>query len=231
MIWCEYAQIVEVVVCTWRSKSPDGELMSPSLPAYPPSSKEKAEVLRTLKSTHLEYTSWNIGCFADYYVAPHVKSDLLLMSIVVDMENNTAAIPSSGNVPVPLTYSQDIAEFVAASLTLPKWEPKTYLVGDKVTWKELVALAEDIKGVKFNVTYDSADLLKQGLVTELPSHKVIYPFLPKELLQGAMAAYGVIFDTGAFDVKSEHMIDQDFPEIKLHSLKELLVKAWAGKEE
>lgn len=208
---------------------PGGELTSPSLPAYPPSSKEKAEVLRLLKSTHLEFTSWNIGCFADYYVAPHVKSDLLLMSIVVDMENNTAAIPGSGNAALPLTYSQDVAKFVAASLTLPKWKPKTYLVGDKVTWIELVALAEEIKGVKFNVTYDSADLLKQGLVTELPSHKAIYPSIPKELLQGAMAAYGVMFDTGAFDVKPEHTIDQEFPEIKLHRLKELMVTAWAGK--
>ncbi|KAH6668598.1 hypothetical protein F5X68DRAFT_249384 [Plectosphaerella plurivora] len=199
------------------------------LASYPPSAKGKEEIIHTLQSSQLEFTSWNIGLFTDYYVAPHVKSHLSLMHIVLDMESNAASIPGSGNVPLALTYSQDVANFVAASLSLAKWEPKTYLIGDRVTWNELVALAEAAKGVKFNVAHDPVELLREGKTTELPGHKAMYPFFTKERVQAVMASFGEMFDVGIFDLKAERTIDQEFPDIKRHSVKELLTEAWAGK--
>lgn len=154
---------------------------------------------------------------------------MTILNVVVDVANNTAAIPGSGNVPVVLTYTMDIAKFVAASLALSKWEPKTYLVGDIVTWNELVVLAESIKGVKFSVTYDTVDSLKAGNVTELPSHPAMYSFLPKEQLRGILATFGLMFDSGLFDLKPQHTIDQDFPDIKVRNMKELMTEAWKGK--
>lgn len=77
---------------------------------------------------------------------PHVKSNLVQGSIVIDMENNAAAIPGSGDVPVVFTYSYDMARFVIASLDLPKWPKEYWVVGDRITWNEFLALAEDIKG-------------------------------------------------------------------------------------
>jgi hypothetical protein len=172
---------------------------------------------------------WLTGYFADYFLAPHVETHMTILNVVVDVANNTAAIPGSGNVPVALTYTVDIARFVAASLTLKKWEPKMYLIGDKVTWNELVALAESIKGVKFNVTYDTVESLKTGDVTELPSHQTMHSFLPKEQLRGILATFGLMFDSGLFDLKPQHTIDQDFPGIKARNMKELMTEAWKGK--
>ncbi|KAL5610874.1 hypothetical protein FOBRF1_006991 [Fusarium oxysporum] len=189
----------------------------------------KLAVARALESTKLEHTTWHTGYFADYFLAPYVKTHMTILNVVVDVANNTAAIPGSGNVPVVLTYTMDIAKFVAASLALSKWEPKTYLVGDKVTWNELVALAESIKGVKFSVTYDTVDSLKAGNVTELPSHPAMYSFLPKEQLRGILATFGLMFDSGLFDLKPQHTIDQDFPDIKVRNMKELMTEAWKGK--
>lgn len=194
-----------------------------------PVAQGKADVCRALESTGLEYTSWLTGYFADYYLAPPVKSNMTSLTVAVDVTNNVAAIPGSGDVPVVFTYTADVAEFVAASLSLPKWETKTHLIGDKLTWNELVALAENVKGVKFDVTYDSVVFLKTGKITELPGQRVLYPMFPKEVLQGILSVFGLMFDGGIFNWTPEHTIDQDFPDIKVNKMKDLMARAWAGK--
>ncbi|RSM06219.1 hypothetical protein CEP52_005854 [Fusarium oligoseptatum] len=182
-----------------------------------------------LDSTKLEHTVWYTGHFADYYLMPHAKSYLNTLTCVVDMANNTAAIPGSGNVPVAFTYTQDLAKYVAASLTLPQWPSRTWLVGDKMTWNEVVAFAESAKGTKFNVTYDSLETLKAGKVTALPSHEAMRAFVPQEILEGILAQYGLLFEAGVFDLKPEHTIKEDFPEINVKTFKELITEAWGGK--
>ncbi|KAI8720003.1 NmrA domain-containing protein [Fusarium sp. LHS14.1] len=189
----------------------------------------KHAVTDALDSTSLEHTVWYTGYFADYYLMPHAKSYLNMMTAVVDMVNNSAAIPGSGDVPVVFTYTQDVAKFVSASLTLPRWSSRTWIVGDKVTWNEIVALAERAKGVKFNVTYDSVETLKTGRVTALPSHVEMRAFIPQEVLEGILSLYGLLFEADVFDLKPEHTIRDDFPDIKVKSFKELMTEAWAGK--
>jgi nucleoside-diphosphate-sugar epimerase len=66
----------------------------------------------------------------------------------VDIAHRTAAIPGSGDVPVAFTYSRDVAQFVSAFLDLDKWEQSTFIVGDKVTFNELVKIAEETTGNK-----------------------------------------------------------------------------------
>lgn len=197
--------------------------------AFFPPAKAKLDITASLANTSLEHTAWYPGYFTDYFVAPHVKSNMAIVNIVFDMANNIAAIPGSGDVPVVLTHTSDIARFVTASLALPKWQPDTYLIGDKVTWNEMLTIAEDVKGVKFQVTHDSIETLKSGKVTELPSHKAMYSFMPKEQLQGFLSAIEVMFASGVFDFKPGHTIDQNFPYIKPRTVKELIIEAWKGK--
>ncbi|KAL6401271.1 hypothetical protein AUP68_15138 [Ilyonectria robusta] len=145
------------------------------------------------------------------------------------MANNTAAILGSGDVPVVFTHTADVAKFVAASLALSQWEPDTYVIGDKLTWHEFLPLAEAAKGVKFKVTYDSVETLKSGSITELPSHPYLYPFFPKEQLQGLLASMELLFECGLFDFKPQRTINQSFPNVKAKTIKELLTEAWEGK--
>jgi hypothetical protein len=67
-------------------------------------------------------------------------------TIVLDMANNAAAIPGSGNVPLVFTHTRDTAKFVAASLGLEKWDVETYIKGDKMTFNEVLKVAENAKG-------------------------------------------------------------------------------------
>lgn len=71
--------------------------------------------------------------------------------IAVDVAHDVAAIPGSGDVPIVFTHVADVARFVAASLGLPegRWDPDSYVVGDRLTWNEFLELAEEAKGRLF----------------------------------------------------------------------------------
>ncbi|KAJ9412442.1 hypothetical protein QL093DRAFT_2570532 [Fusarium oxysporum] len=134
-----------------------------------------------LEKTELEWTAVVNGFFLDYWGAPNLKTYLDHLTI-----------------PAVFTYTKDVAKFTAKLLTLEKWEPVSYIIGDRLTWKEFTQLAEEVTGDKFEITYDSVELLESGKVTELPGHIPVYPFFPKEALQGMLAELGILFDQGIF---------------------------------
>ncbi|KEY73216.1 hypothetical protein S7711_04180 [Stachybotrys chartarum IBT 7711] len=72
------------------------------------------------------------------------------ITVVVDVQNDVAAIPGNGNTPVTFTHTSDIGRFVAASLDLKRWDHVGYIAGDKVTWKQLVDLVQEVKGSTVN---------------------------------------------------------------------------------
>jgi hypothetical protein len=86
----------------------------------------KIAVFKALESTSLEWTSVSNGYFADYYVAPKVKTYKSPMALVLDIGADTAAIPGDGNVPVTFTHTSDVAKFVAELTTLSKCQEVEY---------------------------------------------------------------------------------------------------------
>ncbi|PNP86570.1 hypothetical protein FNYG_00272 [Fusarium nygamai] len=195
--------------------------------SYFPIARAKLNIIAALEVTSsLEYTAVYNGYFADYWVLPKVKSYQSPLALVVDIENNFAAIPGSGNELVTFTHTFDVARFVAALVGGPKWDKESYIIGDKVSWNQFVQYAEEAKGVKFTVKHDSIEDLKAGKITELPSHVHMYPFFPKPMLQGFFAAFGCMFVEGAFDLKPEHTLNEAFPEVKARKIRDLLFEAW-----
>ncbi|KAF1974624.1 NAD(P)-binding protein [Bimuria novae-zelandiae CBS 107.79] len=191
--------------------------------------EQKLAYLNALEKTSLEYTAVINGMFTDYYVEPHVKSYITGMTLAVDMKHKAAAIPGSGNVPVVFTYSFDIGNFIAALLSQSSWEKESYIIGDKMTWNEFLAIAEEARGAKFDTTYDSLDKLKSFQVTELPANAPENPYFPKQMLQAMCPVFGIIFEEGHFDFKPEKTLNDQFPEIKPRKVKDLLEEAWKGK--
>ncbi|PIG88671.1 hypothetical protein AARAC_000514, partial [Aspergillus arachidicola] len=192
---------------------------------FPPI-KGKLLAAEKLRSSGLEYTLVSNGFFMDYYGLPKVKSYLQPFVFAVDIANNTAAIPGSGNVPVVFTHTFDVAQYVAALIGEEKWNERSIIIGDKLTWNDLVSLAETTKGTKFDVTYDGEEKLKTFQVTELPSHPPVYPFFPKEQLQYVLAVFGQWSEAGAFNLPDEVTLNKQFPDIKPLSMNDLLQAAW-----
>lgn len=193
---------------------------------YYPAAKQKLDAQKAIEETSLEYTTVLNGVFLDYYVAPYVKSYMPAASIVIDLHGNAAAIPGSGDVPVVFTHSLDIARFTVALLTLPKWDRISYIIGDKITWNEFLEIAEEVKGIKFDVAYDPLEKLARGEVTELPTHRSVYPYYPKANLQIMMSGTGLLTEQGFFNSKPARSLNDSFPEIRPRSVRELVEVAW-----
>ncbi|VUC32446.1 unnamed protein product [Clonostachys rosea] len=190
-------------------------------------SSAKVEVAAELqKVKNVEWTSVCNGLFLDYWGFPKIKSYLTPMTLVVDIAAKKAAIPGSGDVPVVFTYSEDIGKFTAALLTLEKWDKESYIVGDKLTWNEFLKVSEDVVGEKFDVVYDSPELLEAGGVSELPSHVPAYAFVPKEVLQGILSSIELFFYQGDFDFGSKKTLNEVFPHLKTKSVKDVIEIGW-----
>jgi hypothetical protein len=78
---------------------------------------------------------------------PKVKSYLNhKLVFAVDVANNVAGIPGTGDVPIVFTHTFDVAKFVAALVGVPDWPERSTVIGDKKSWNEFVAIAEEVKG-------------------------------------------------------------------------------------
>ncbi|CAK7235896.1 hypothetical protein SBRCBS47491_009451 [Sporothrix bragantina] len=184
--------------------------------------------IEALEKTSLQYTTVINGYFLECYGSPHVKSYLPALTFGIDIANKAAAIPGTGDDTFAVTYSFDVAKFVVKLLTLDTWEPTTYLYGDRVTFNQLLKLAEEARGAKFTVAYDSPEMLAMHQVTELPAQAAMYPFMPKPMLQGVMAMFGQWVVAGRFDVLVEKTLNAKFPEVKTSSAVDIIGK-WKGQ--
>ncbi|KAH9216467.1 hypothetical protein DL95DRAFT_460057 [Leptodontidium sp. 2 PMI_412] len=182
---------------------------------YPDSNvvaKSKSEMIKEVQKTSLEYTVFYNGIFLDYYGSPHFKSHVPAWPMFVDISHESAAIPGSGNELIVFTHSSDIAEFTVRSLDLLKWAKESYVIGEKLSWNEFVKLAEDAKGSKFNIVYDSEADLKAGRVSQLPSYSEMYTASPG--VEVGILVAGEWFAKAELDLKPTHSLNDDFPEIK-----------------
>lgn len=120
-----------------------------SAPLYMPHIAYRLAAYGELSKTELEWTRVYNGFFLDYYAQPHVKSHQVRLPFAIDVENKVAAIPGTGNEIATFTYTYDIARFVSALIDLPagNWPEKSIVIGDKLTFNELLKLAEEARGM------------------------------------------------------------------------------------
>lgn len=159
------------------------------------------------------------------YAVDGLPSTIKSHTLMIDVQNNAAALPNKGESRVTLTYSRDIAKYIPKLLGLQKWQQAYFIVGDIKSWNEVVAAAEAGKGVKFDVAYDSIEKLKQGQVTELPGHARAYEtFGGKDhafpVVQGLLSQYGLWMEEGVFTYQGGAKLNSLFPEIEPLSLDE-----------
>ena len=158
-----------------------------------------------------------------------MPSCLTPFPFLVDVEGNKAAIPGTGNTRVTLTHSTDVAKAVFAAFGMAKWEKRaSYVVGETLTLSQLVGIMEDVKGIKYDVTYDSIEKLKEGKVTELPCYGQMYERVPKDVMDGLIAVFGLCVEEGVLDLAGEERgaLNKEFPAIKTMSVREGIEQAW-----
>ena len=107
----------------------------------------------------LEYTQFQNGVFMNYFASGTKGIGYLYpFKFVVDVENCTATLPGMGDSVIAFTAADDVGAFVAASLDLPQWPKYSNMVGEKLSYNEVVAIAEKIKGTHLFIYIKYSDL-------------------------------------------------------------------------
>ncbi|KAJ3532106.1 hypothetical protein NM208_g8588 [Fusarium decemcellulare] len=202
----------------------DGVKILPPLQSY-------FDSLKALSATNLEWAVVHNGTFLDYYFSSSAKSHYNNGTLVVDMPNAAAGIPGTGDEHVTFTYTFDVARFVVAALDLPSWPRELRIVGDTLTYNELVKLAEAARGVKFDVKYDDLEKLRKFEITELPGHKKDYEKFPKQVLLPFLSIFQRWMAEGLGQVPIEGSLNEKFPEIKPLKVKDVMDRYWKISEE
>ncbi|KAJ5579973.1 uncharacterized protein N7459_005958 [Penicillium hispanicum] len=178
-----------------------------------------------LKSSSLAYTRVIPGFFMDYWGMPHVPTNLAPHTFGISIASRTAAIPGDGNDVICMTYTYDLAAYMVKLLDLNKWPEFSVVVGDEVTYNQLLRMAEDITGKSLIHHHDQ---INAGNVT-VPPMPDGTEGSPEEL-QEITALVSRLTVNGVFDLRREENLNTLFPEVKPITMKEFLEKAWTGHE-
>ncbi|KAH6683633.1 hypothetical protein F5X68DRAFT_210903, partial [Plectosphaerella plurivora] len=176
-----------------------------------------------IKKAGLTYTRVMNGIFMDYFGLPHVSSHLRPFAWALDIPGRRAAIPGTGDDLISITYSKDVARFVAALVGEDEWPEYSLISGSDASLNQIVALVEKALGAKLDVVHDSVEDLKAGKATDL--------FPGAETYGGAdtvaMAAYlGLTVAEGKMVLPKEGRLNDRFPDIKPKSIEDLVAEAW-----
>lgn len=77
---------------------------------------------------------------------PHVKTNLQPYTFGINIAKGKAAIPGDGNDVICMTYTADMATYMIKLLDLDEWSEFTVIVGDEVTYNQLISMSEEICG-------------------------------------------------------------------------------------
>ncbi|PYH91823.1 NAD(P)-binding protein [Aspergillus ellipticus CBS 707.79] len=180
---------------------------------------DAAEMLHK-STTSLKYTRVVPGFFMDYWGMPRVRSNLQQHVFGIDIANCRAAIPGDGNDTLCMTYTYDMAKLLVRLLELEDWAEFSVVVGDEITYNQLLELAEEARGRKFDVVYDSVEKVQQGKVT-VPAIPAGYS---EEEAQEMTTLVSRLTISGAFDLPQQRL-NSKFPDIHPVKVREFL-KVW-----
>ncbi len=85
---------------------------------------------------------------------------------LIDFKDGKATIPGDGTQKVAFMHMRDVARFAVAALDLERWQPDSRITGDRLSYKEVVALAEEAMGKKFEITHVPVEQLESVLAGE-----------------------------------------------------------------
>ncbi|KAF5609115.1 SDR family [Fusarium subglutinans] len=193
--------------------------------AHVPSYQWKLKAVEVLEKTNLEFSLISIGLFLDYWAAPRMPTNIRAANIIIDPENNAAVIPGDGNTPIVLTHSTDAAKYTVSLLDVPNWKSRYAVITNRMTLNEAVKLAEEVKGVKFDVQYFSVEQMKSGENELTPSMKKA---LPEEMhggMKSMLALSGIGIATGSNNIQGIDDLVVEFPDIKPVTVRDVW-EAW-----
>ncbi|CAI7662563.1 unnamed protein product [Penicillium glandicola] len=176
-----------------------------------------------LEASGLQYTRVIPGFFMDYWGMPHVQTHLQPLTFGIDISSGTAAIPGDGNNVICMTYTYDMASYLVKALDLDEWPDFSVIVGDEVTYNQVLGMAEEFTGKKFKVTYDSLEQINTGDVTVPPQPEGLE--YSSDELKEVTALVSRLTVSNVFQLPDDRL-NTRFPEVKPITMRQFLHDAW-----
>lgn len=82
----------------------------------------------------------------DYWGMPLARTNLAPYTFGISVSDRIAVIPGDGNDVICMTHTYDMAKYVVNLLDLDEWPEFSVIVGDQVTYNQLLEMAEEICG-------------------------------------------------------------------------------------
>ncbi|KAJ5275589.1 hypothetical protein N7505_004134 [Penicillium chrysogenum] len=181
----------------------------PGLLDFHAAAQMRIDAADLLRSSHVDFTRFVFGWMLDTWNPVRAKSHMPPMSWVLDFENRRARIPGDGKAPLTLLHSFDLAKFVAALLDEEsRWPETSAFAGDRITFNEVVELAESIMGQKWEVTYEPVSRLEKKDVVVFEQPEGSYDF--GERLRDVTAEFGLIVVKDMMDASVDGLRNMDF---------------------
>ncbi|KAI9155679.1 NAD(P)-binding protein [Paramyrothecium foliicola] len=179
------------------------------------------EAIEALEKTSLQYTRIVNGWFIDYYGMPHWKTYLHPWINILSMENKWAAIPGDGSAKATFITTQDMSRFVAHLMDAPEWDKESCIVGNEMSFNDLLRSAEEARGCKFEVAYNPLEQLDSGKISfsdRFP--KIGFPGPGGD--EGFFARIHYLAGSGDYVVQTEKPLNDQFPDIKLTTVNHVM---------
>ncbi|KAF8650211.1 hypothetical protein AX16_005344 [Volvariella volvacea WC 439] len=117
----------------------------------------KFELWEEALSSGMQITAFRNGLFMDYFAfGSPVEREVPLkwFPLFVNVEKRSAVIPGDGSQKVTFTSVEDVGKFVQCAVSFDEhtqpWPEDLEMVGDELTYNEVIAEAERIVGEKFD---------------------------------------------------------------------------------
>ena len=180
----------------------------------------KIPVWEAAKASGMECTQFTCGIFMNYLGTGTPKegtealSGLRPWNFVININDGTADLPGDGNTKLTFTRLQDVGAFVAAALDLDKWEEEMGMIGDTMSYNEVISAIEKVTQRKMLVKRNSEEELKT-LIKEVEGAR-FYNQVRLSIAQGK--------------AQVKPTLNKLAPDIKPWTVEEFLETYWGGVE-
>lgn len=159
---------------------------------------------RELEKTNLEFTYIYPGMFMDYFAMPYIETHMREIYLIVDADNGVALVPGDGKAQMAMSYTKDVARYMALALELDKWPRVMTTVTSTMGITDLVTLIEGKLGRKLKISYQPVEVLRKHENQTLPRNLLIAEQFPGgvEQLNGLTADLEASIALGAYDFAS-----------------------------
>lgn len=191
---------------------------------------------RELEKTSLEFSYIYPGMFMDYFGMPNITTHLRELFLVIDPTNGVAYVPGDGNAKMAMSFTKDVAQYVALAMELDKWPQVMTTVSSMMTLNEIVALTEKNLGRKLKVTHQSVSSLLNHECMTLPGNLSVAEQFPGgvDQITELTADLEASIALGAYDFDKlpshlnlvDHFAGKIKPPMKVEDILEM---AWKGR--